>query len=124
MPSSESEALPVVLVPLERQLLDLARKSGTLPLPELQASLMLLASDALSKFDGSTAPSTSPAQQPSPPLTSHKQQNRVFSLTLSPLESDLAREILKDPYIFRPAPLDEAATERALENALIASRAA
>jgi predicted nuclease of restriction endonuclease-like (RecB) superfamily len=43
-----------------------------------------------------------------------------FSFTLSPLQSDLAREILKDPYIFRPAPLDEAATERALENALIA----
>jgi len=40
-----------------------------LPLPELQASLMLLASDALSKFDGSTAPaSPPPAQQPSAPL--------------------------------------------------------
>jgi predicted nuclease of restriction endonuclease-like (RecB) superfamily len=36
------------------------------------------------------------------------------------LESSLHREILKDPYIIRPAPLDEAATERALENALIA----
>src|SRR5258707_13910943 len=42
-----------------------------------------------------------------------------FSLTLPPLQSDLAREMLKDPYIFRPAPLDEAAPERALENALI-----
>jgi predicted nuclease of restriction endonuclease-like (RecB) superfamily len=43
-----------------------------------------------------------------------------FALTLPPLQSDLAREMLKDPYIFRPAPLDEAAPERALENALIA----
>jgi predicted nuclease of restriction endonuclease-like (RecB) superfamily len=43
-----------------------------------------------------------------------------FSLTLPPLQSDLARELLKDPYIFRPAPLDENAPERALENALIA----
>jgi hypothetical protein len=34
-----SAAPPLVLVPLARQLLDLARKSGTLPLPELQASL-------------------------------------------------------------------------------------
>jgi hypothetical protein len=31
----------------------------------------------------------------------------------------LAREILKDPYIFKPAPLDESATERALERALL-----
>ena len=38
-----------------------------MPLAQLQASLMLLASDALSKFDGSTAPPTSPAQQPAPP---------------------------------------------------------
>ena len=43
-----------------------------------------------------------------------------FSLTLPPPQSDLARELLKDPYIFRPAPLDENAPERALENALIA----
>jgi hypothetical protein len=42
-------------------------KSAALPLPELQASLMLLASDALSKFDGSTAPATPPSQQQSPP---------------------------------------------------------
>jgi predicted nuclease of restriction endonuclease-like (RecB) superfamily len=43
-----------------------------------------------------------------------------FSLTLPPPQSDLAREMLKDPYIFRPAPLDENAPERELENALIA----
>ena len=42
-----------------------------------------------------------------------------FSLTLPPPQSDLARELLKDPYVFRPAPLDENAPERALENALI-----
>jgi hypothetical protein len=49
-----SATSPLALVPLARQLLDLARKSADLPLPEFQASLMLLASDALSKFDGST----------------------------------------------------------------------
>ena len=43
-----------------------------------------------------------------------------FALTLPPPESDLAREILKDPYIFKPAPLDESASERALESALVA----
>src|SRR5271165_2459451 len=43
-----------------------------------------------------------------------------FSLTLPPLQSDLAREMLKDPYIFRSAPLDDTAPERVLENALIA----
>jgi hypothetical protein len=60
-----SATSPLALVPLARQLLDLARKSAALPLPELQASLMLLASDALSKFGGSTAPaSPPPAQQP------------------------------------------------------------
>jgi predicted nuclease of restriction endonuclease-like (RecB) superfamily len=42
-----------------------------------------------------------------------------FALTLPPSQSDLAREILKDPYIFKPAPLDESATERALEKALL-----
>src|SRR5882757_6337142 len=42
-----------------------------------------------------------------------------FALTLPPPQSDLAREILKDPYIFKPAPLDESATERALEKALL-----
>jgi len=62
-----SATSPLALVPLARQLLELARKSAGLPLPELQASLMLLASDALSKFDGSTAPPTSSAQQPPPP---------------------------------------------------------
>ena len=56
---------PLDLLPLARQLLELARKSAALPLPELQASLMLLASDALSKFDDSTGPATLPAQQPS-----------------------------------------------------------
>jgi hypothetical protein len=59
-----SATSPLALVPLARQFLDLARKSGTLPLPELQASLMLLASDALSKFDGSTGLPTPPAAQP------------------------------------------------------------
>jgi predicted nuclease of restriction endonuclease-like (RecB) superfamily len=42
-----------------------------------------------------------------------------FALTLPPPQSDLAREILKDPYIFKPAPLDESANERALEAALL-----
>jgi predicted nuclease of restriction endonuclease-like (RecB) superfamily len=42
-----------------------------------------------------------------------------FALTLPRPQSDLAREILKDPYIFKPAPLDESATERALEKALL-----
>jgi predicted nuclease of restriction endonuclease-like (RecB) superfamily len=42
-----------------------------------------------------------------------------FALTLPPPQSDLARELLKDPYIFKPAPLDESATERALEDALL-----
>jgi hypothetical protein len=46
------------------QLLDLARKSAGLPPAELQASLMLLASDALSKFDGSTAPASPPPAGP------------------------------------------------------------
>jgi len=43
-----------------------------------------------------------------------------FALTLPAPQSDLAREILKDPFIFKPAPLDESAHERALENALLA----
>jgi len=43
-----------------------------------------------------------------------------FAVTLPPTQSDLARELLKDPYIFKPAPLDETASERALENALVA----
>ena len=43
-----------------------------------------------------------------------------FPLTLPPVQSDLAQELLKDPYIFKPAPLDEFAHERALENALLA----
>jgi predicted nuclease of restriction endonuclease-like (RecB) superfamily len=43
-----------------------------------------------------------------------------FALTLPPVESDLAQEIVKDPFIFKPAPLDESARERALENALLA----
>ena len=42
-----------------------------------------------------------------------------FVLTLPSPQSDLAREILKDPYIFKPAPLDESTTERALEKALL-----
>jgi predicted nuclease of restriction endonuclease-like (RecB) superfamily len=43
-----------------------------------------------------------------------------FALTLPPVQSDLARELLKDPYIFKPAPLDESASERAVERALLA----
>ncbi len=43
-----------------------------------------------------------------------------FPLTLPAPDSDLAQEIMKDPFIFKPAPLDESANERALENALIA----
>jgi len=42
-----------------------------------------------------------------------------FALTLPPPQSDLAREVLKDPYIFKPASLDESTTERALESALL-----
>jgi predicted nuclease of restriction endonuclease-like (RecB) superfamily len=42
-----------------------------------------------------------------------------FALTLPVPQSDLAREILKDPYIFKPAPLDESANERVLERALL-----
>jgi predicted nuclease of restriction endonuclease-like (RecB) superfamily len=42
-----------------------------------------------------------------------------FALTLPAPQSDLAREILKDPYIFKPAPLDEFANERTLEQALL-----
>ena len=59
-----SATSPLVLVPLARQLLDLPRKSAALPPAELQASL---ASDALSKFDGSTAHATPPSQRQSPP---------------------------------------------------------
>jgi predicted nuclease of restriction endonuclease-like (RecB) superfamily len=43
-----------------------------------------------------------------------------FPITLPKAQSDLAQEILKDPYILKPAPLDEMANERALENALLA----
>ena len=52
----------------------------------------------------------------------HKRQGQApsnFALTLPPAESGLALELLKDPYIFRPAPLDESADERAVENALL-----
>jgi len=42
-----------------------------------------------------------------------------FALTLPSPQSDLAREILKDPYIFKPAPLDASAAERALKKALL-----
>ena len=52
----------------------------------------------------------------------HKRLGRApsnFALTLPSPQSDLAREILKDPYIFKPAPLDESTTERALEKALL-----
>jgi predicted nuclease of restriction endonuclease-like (RecB) superfamily len=53
----------------------------------------------------------------------HKRLGRAttnFALTLPPAQSDLARELVKDPYLFKPAPLDESADERALENALLA----
>ncbi len=53
----------------------------------------------------------------------HKRAGRAptnFALTLPPAQSDLAREMIKDPFIFKPAPLDESAHERALENALLA----
>jgi predicted nuclease of restriction endonuclease-like (RecB) superfamily len=43
-----------------------------------------------------------------------------FALTLPSPQSDLAREMIKDPFIFKPAPLDESARERALEKALLA----
>ncbi|HEY3856625.1 MAG TPA: PDDEXK nuclease domain-containing protein [Verrucomicrobiae bacterium] len=43
-----------------------------------------------------------------------------FALTLPPVLSDLAREMLKDPYVFKPALLNESASERILENALLA----
>lgn len=42
-----------------------------------------------------------------------------FMQTLPATQSDLARELLKDPYILRPAPLDERANERSLEAALL-----
>ena len=53
----------------------------------------------------------------------HKRAGKAptnFPLTLPPAQSDLAREMIKDPYLFKPAPLDESAHERALENALLA----
>jgi len=52
----------------------------------------------------------------------HERQGKApsnFPLTLPPPQSDMAREILKDPYIFKPAPLDESVSERALESALV-----
>jgi predicted nuclease of restriction endonuclease-like (RecB) superfamily len=53
----------------------------------------------------------------------HKRAGKAptnFALTLPSPESDLAKELLKDPYVFKPALLDESANERALESALIA----
>ena len=53
----------------------------------------------------------------------HKRAGKApsnFALTLPSAQSDLAKELLKDPYVFKPAPLDESANERALESALIA----
>jgi len=53
----------------------------------------------------------------------HKRQGNAptnFDRALPAPESDLAREMLKDPYILQPAALDESANERALENALLA----
>jgi predicted nuclease of restriction endonuclease-like (RecB) superfamily len=43
-----------------------------------------------------------------------------FARALPAPESNLAREMLKDPYIFHPVALDESANERGLENALLA----
>lgn len=43
-----------------------------------------------------------------------------FPLTLPSTQSDLARELLKDPYVFRTGPLNDSAHERALERALLA----
>ena len=53
----------------------------------------------------------------------HKRAGKApsnFALTLPSPQSDLAKELLKDPYVFKPALLDESANERALESALIA----
>jgi predicted nuclease of restriction endonuclease-like (RecB) superfamily len=53
----------------------------------------------------------------------HKRQGLAptnFACALPAPESDLAREMLKDPYILQPAALDESANERALEKALLA----
>ncbi len=53
----------------------------------------------------------------------HKRQGIAptnFARVLPAPESDLAREMLKDPYVLQPAALDESANERALESALIA----
>lgn len=53
----------------------------------------------------------------------HERQGQApsnFALTLPPADSDLAAEMLKDPYLFKPAALDEAANERSLETALLA----
>jgi predicted nuclease of restriction endonuclease-like (RecB) superfamily len=52
----------------------------------------------------------------------HRRQGKAptnFALTLPPAQSDLARELLKDPYIFKPAPLDESANERSVESGLL-----
>jgi hypothetical protein len=52
----------------------------------------------------------------------HKRAGKAptnFALTLPSPQSDFAKELLKDPYVFKPAPLDESANERALESALI-----
>ncbi len=53
----------------------------------------------------------------------HKRAGKApsnFALSLPSPQSDLAREMIKDPFIFKPAPLDESARERALEGALLA----
>ena len=52
----------------------------------------------------------------------HKRAGKAptnFALTLPSPQSDFAKELLKDPYVFKPAPLDESTNERALESALI-----
>lgn len=47
------------------------------------------------------------------------QADTNFSLTLPPPQSDLARQVLKDPYNFDFLSLDQAAQERDLEKALV-----
>ena len=47
------------------------------------------------------------------------QADTSFSLTLPPPQSDLARQVLKDPYNFDFLSLDQAAQERDLEKALV-----
>ena len=52
----------------------------------------------------------------------HKRQGKAvtnFQLTLPPAQSDLAQQVLKDPYVFDFLSVGEDAHERAVENALV-----